>query len=166
MEKVNAVASDTCNQMRAVWDILERDPLFYKVFFVPCVCHVLQLLVKDIFEIPAFSPVLATANKIVSFFNASKLQQARLKTIIRNSDQRVFKLVKSVITRWGTQFKLFTRLVDLKPGLKSYAQLPECTMEQGMKSAILDNNWWVVGLTVTQCFVSRKLLIGGSSSIR
>ena len=38
-KKVNSFATDTCNLKRAVWDIIQEDPRFRHVFFVPCDSH-------------------------------------------------------------------------------------------------------------------------------
>jgi len=50
--KVNSLASDTCNLMKAVWAILENTEGLGHVFYIPCDSHSLQLVVKDLLHLP------------------------------------------------------------------------------------------------------------------
>lgn len=52
--RINSMATDTCNTMRAVWRTLAADNRTQHVFFVPCDSHGLQLLIKDISEVEPY----------------------------------------------------------------------------------------------------------------
>lgn len=50
--RVNSLSSDTCNTMKAVFDILEADNRMRNALFIPCDSHSLQLAIKDILGLP------------------------------------------------------------------------------------------------------------------
>jgi hypothetical protein len=51
-QKLNSFASDTCNSMRAVWNILRNTEGLENLFYIPCDAHSLQLLMKDLLSLP------------------------------------------------------------------------------------------------------------------
>jgi hypothetical protein len=72
---INAVATDTCNDMRAVWRIVGNDPRTLQVFCVPCDSHGLQILIQDILcKIEPVRRVRLAAEHIVASFHHAPLQ--------------------------------------------------------------------------------------------
>jgi hypothetical protein len=76
---INAVATDKCNDMRAVWRIVGNDPRTLQVFCVPCDSHGLQLLMQDILcKIEPVRRIRLAAEHIVASFHHAPLQYALL----------------------------------------------------------------------------------------
>ena len=71
-KKMNSFAIDTCNLKRAVWDIIQHNPRFRHVFFVPCDSYDLQLLIKNILKLSKLDAVFKKALKCVNFLRKVK----------------------------------------------------------------------------------------------
>jgi hypothetical protein len=78
-ERVNSINTDTCSTMRKLHDVLQAKPELEHVFFTLCDSHGLQLLIKDILQIPWFASVVKRISKIVGDFRKSLLQLAILR---------------------------------------------------------------------------------------
>ena len=50
--KVNSFTSDTCNTMKAVWQIIQSTAELEHIFCIGCDSHSLQLLMKDLLGLP------------------------------------------------------------------------------------------------------------------
>lgn len=73
---------------------------------------------KDLITlVPNFKAIHDKAQMIVSKYKTSPLQYARLREIQIEKDGKPNALVLSVITRWGTQYKLITSLLKNKDAL-------------------------------------------------
>jgi len=89
---------------------------------VPCDSHGLQLLVKDIVEhIPVFKATLEQAQAVVKAFKNAPLQLSFLREYQVQHYQQPVALILSVITRWGTQYRLVNSLIKTKDALQYYA---------------------------------------------
>jgi len=119
---INSIITDTCALMFAMWVEMQRFVEFKHCLFIPCDSHGIQLLVKDLLQIPLFQDTLQKAQKIVKAFRHSLLQYARLREFqLQYGDKRHKSLILSVITRWGTQFRLIQSVINSKDALKRYA---------------------------------------------
>jgi len=122
LSRINSIVTDTCALMFAMWMEMQRFIEFNHCFFIPCDSHGIQLLVKDILELPIFKETLLKAQKIVKAFRHSLLQYARLRDLqLQYGTKRHQSLILSVITRWGTQFRLIQSVLNSKDALKRYA---------------------------------------------
>jgi len=99
--------------MRSTWTGLERTDELSHALFIPCDSHGLQLLIKDILELPQIAPIIAKAQAIVSAFHKAKKQYA----ILRSYQNKPQALLLSVIIQWGMQFMLITSLLRYKGAL-------------------------------------------------
>ncbi len=89
---------------------------------MPCDSHGLQLLVKDIVEhIPVFKATLEQAQAVVKAFKNAPLQLSFLREYQVQHYQQPVALILSVITRWGTQYRLVNSLIKSKDALQYYA---------------------------------------------
>ena len=52
---------DTRALMSSMWTEMQKVVEFKQVFFIPCDSHGLQLLVKDLLEIPVFRDIMQKA---------------------------------------------------------------------------------------------------------
>ena len=120
LQRINTVATDTCPTMFSVWELMRADNDFKHIFFIPCDSHGLQLLVKDILLLTSFKIILDEAQAIVKAFKNSPLQLARLRAIqqVIYGEQR--SLCLSIITRWGTQYRLVDSVLNSKDALRRY----------------------------------------------
>jgi hypothetical protein len=65
--------------MRKVHDILQSTSELKHVFFTLCDSHGLQLLIKDILQLPWFADVIKSISKIAGSFKKARLQLAILR---------------------------------------------------------------------------------------
>ena len=103
---VNSISTDTCPTMLAMEKVLGQIDEYKHVFFIPCDSHSLQLLIKDIMSIPHLKIILSKAQTIVSAFHKSPLHHALLREEQLDIYKKHYALILSVITHWGTQYRL------------------------------------------------------------
>src|SRR5579859_7209587 len=121
LSRINSLTTDTCTLMFAMWLELQRFPDLKYCLFIPCDSHGIQLLIKDLLLLPAFKDILKKAQIIVTAFRHSLLQYARLREYQRYYNKQPQSLILSIITRWGTQFRLVQSVINNKDALKRYA---------------------------------------------
>jgi len=121
--RINSVTTDTCSTMINMWEQIEKFADFKHCLFIPCDSHGIQLLIKDLLQLPHFSNVANQAQSVAKAFRRAPLQYARLRENQLYFYQRYQSLVLSVITRWGTQFRLIQSVLKSKDALKRYASV-------------------------------------------
>jgi Protein of unknown function (DUF 659)/hAT family C-terminal dimerisation region len=122
ISRINSITTDTCATMQAMEKQLQLSDQFKHVFFIPCGSHSIQLLIKDILAIPRLKSILSDAQAIASAFHKSPLQLAYLREQQINCYGKHYSLVLSVITRWGTQYRLIHSVLRSKEALRKYAE--------------------------------------------
>jgi len=116
--------------------------------FIPCDSHGIQLLVKDLLKLPGFNEITQKAQCIIKSFRHAPLQYVRLREFQVEYYKKLQSLILSVITRWGTQYRLVRSLLKSKDAIKRYAleyqSLPatEC-LKQPALDAITDKDLWI-----------------------
>ena len=103
------------------WQKLQEYPDMKHCFFVPCDSHGIQLLIKDLLHIPSLKVLHDQAQAIVKAFKKAPLQYARLRDYQVQTYGFKQALCLSVITRWGTQFRLIDSVLKNKKALRRYA---------------------------------------------
>lgn len=142
LDLINSIATDTCPTMLAVWVTLARFPDLKHCFFIPCDSHGMQLLIKDLLQLPCFQTILDRAQAIVKAFRNAPLQYSRLRTyqLLKYGERRALCL--SVITRWGTQFQLVESVINNKAALREYLNhFDEVPVE--IRESIRSNEFWI-----------------------
>ena len=121
LSRINSLSTDTCDTMLKTHWLLQQYSELKHVFFIPCDSHGLQLLVKDVVTLPIFETTLNKAQKIVKAFKKSPLQLARLHNLQEELyDGKRKSLCLSVITCWGTQYRLIESVINTKDALRRY----------------------------------------------
>jgi len=77
--RVNTVTMDTYSMMFSMWEQLESYNDFKHCLFIPCNSHGIQLLIKDVLELPPFSSIVKQAQILVKAFRKAHLQYACLR---------------------------------------------------------------------------------------
>jgi len=77
-DRINSIATDMCPTMLRVWEILQKFDWFKHCLFIPCDSHGLQLLIKDLLDLPVFKELHNKIQTIAKAFKNSPLQYARL----------------------------------------------------------------------------------------
>ncbi len=72
MKKIKSIATNTCNLHHAVWDILAANPKLKHALFILYDSHGLQLLIKDLLELPSIGKVFQKVLKIVNTLKKMK----------------------------------------------------------------------------------------------
>ena len=124
--KVNSIATDTENTMRSFIECLHHKPEWKHVFWAPCDSHGLQLLMMHIAELKhgdykPFAELFKRASNIVGFFHRADKQLKILRNIQKEIYGNVYALTLSVLTRWGTQYRLLHSLTRSRRALQLYA---------------------------------------------
>jgi hypothetical protein len=108
--KIRAFSTDTASVMQAAWREL-KNSAFPNAIFIPCEAHRLNLLVGDIVALPEFAEVYKLATALVNYLrNAPKLYALLGEYQVKILGELKL-LVVSVLTRWGTTFRLADRLL-------------------------------------------------------
>jgi hypothetical protein len=121
LAKVNAFSTDTCATMESLWERLEQISAFRNALFVPCESHSLQLLIKDLLEIPEFAQTHRDCANIVAYFKSASKQYALLRDFQQLEYSKRIALIISVITRWGTQFRMIERILQMQQALMAWS---------------------------------------------
>lgn len=95
LSRVNSITTDTCSTMRSMHEMLRRIPGLQHVFFTLCDSHGLQLLIKDILQLPWFKELMKKISKLVSAFRKSPLQLA----ILREHQKKEYGRHRALILR-------------------------------------------------------------------
>lgn len=107
--------------MRSFWSIMGEKPAWDHSFFVPCDSHGIQLLMKHISELNWFCTTFKRAQQIATFFHKAEKQLEILREEQVKQDGRTYALTLSVITRWGTQYRLLLSLARSREALRHYS---------------------------------------------
>ena len=143
LNRINSISTDTCPTMFAMHDILRESPELRHVFFIPCDSHGLQLLCKDLLTIPRFSLTHKKAQIIVKAFKKAPLQYAHLREFQHQIYNQNYTLILSVITQWGTQYRLISSLLRSKDALRRYAEVHKVKdLGHDAFEYICDNAFW------------------------
>lgn len=119
---MNSVATDTCNTIRSLWEILHTKERFKRTFFILCDSHGLQLLIKDIVEDPMFNDTMSDANYITAYFRGANKQLALLRHYQQLEYGDTYELTLAVKTRWKTQYKVLRNVKRSMDALKRFAR--------------------------------------------
>jgi len=154
--RFNSFNTDTCNTMRAVWSLVERDRRTKHVFCIACNSHGLQLLIYDLLDIEPYSTLLEKDQTITLFFRRPKLQYAILRKHQHHHFGRSKASVLAVTTLWGTQAGLIGSVLDNKRPLISYPNEENAEPAPDVKSIIGQTAFWA-------CLDDLYTLLGGIS---
>ena len=121
LQRINSIATDTCPTMLSAWGCLRACPELRHVFCIPCDSHGIQLLIKDLLSFGCVTDIIAQAQMVAKTFKNSPLQLSRLRQyqVAAYGEKRTLCL--SVITRWGTQYRLVKSVLRNKDALRQYA---------------------------------------------
>ena len=92
--KINSFSTDTCATMRSLRQLVLQDPNLQHCFWTFCDSHSLQLLIKDILDLPFYKTILDLAITLISGFYRSPLQKARLREEGEKLDKKFRTLIK------------------------------------------------------------------------
>lgn len=109
-------------------------------FFIPCDSHGLQLLLKDILELPKVTNIFNTAKRIVAFFRSSPKQHAILQDLQLKIYKKQISLISSVITQWGSQYRMLHSIHRSNKAIRQWAK--ESPTISPIKSEILSPQFW------------------------
>src|SRR5438046_7935887 len=128
-----------------MWKEVQKFEDLKHCLFIPCDSHGIQLLVGDLLKLPDFNDTIQKAQCIVKSFRHAPLQYARLREFQVEYYKKPQSLILSVITRWGTQYRLDRSL--LKDAIKCYTleyqSLPATQhLKQPALGAITDKDLW------------------------
>jgi hypothetical protein len=126
--------------MHSLWNILASREEVRHVFLLGCDSHGLQLLIKDIICLPSVIKVFKNAQLIVSHFNTAPLQLAILRHIQLQEYKEERALLRSIITRWGSQYLMLQSLNNNEKALTQYVRDNPCKDE--IKGILRSMDFW------------------------
>src|SRR5579859_1654934 len=125
--------------MFSMWEQLESYDNFKHCLFIPWDSHGIRLLIKDVLELPPFSSIVKQAQILVKAFRKAHLQYACLRENQPHFYGRHPSLILSIITRWGTQFRLIQSVLKNKDALRRYASdYRDLPVTQRVKQSAID----------------------------
>ena len=142
--QLNSLVTDTCPAQLNAWFEISRFQDLKHLFIVGCDSHGLQLLIKDIIEMPQSKSIFTQAQEIVQAFSHSPKQLGILRQYMINSLGGIKSFALSVITRWGSQVRMLQSLQRAKLALKVYYTLLPVDARKSIRkhqSLIHNENW-------------------------
>lgn len=124
---VVALVTDNAASMVNLRLWMQRD---YHLLSVPCAAHTIQLVVRDIMDLPAISCYTTVFDKVLDAFK-SKEQRLKLK------QYTPYKLVSANDTRWNSQLLAYERMAAVSDSMRLVAKLPSATVHMQMT----DDQW-------------------------
>ena len=95
---------DNASNCLRTGDLIEQE--WPNIFFTRCTCHCLDLLLEDIGQLRWIAPVLAQANKIVTFVT----RKHTILALYRQFSKK--ELLKPSTTRFAYSFIMLVNLLD------------------------------------------------------
>jgi len=125
--------------MFKMWLEIQKLDGFKHVFFIPCDSHGLQLLVGDLLKILVFKEVLNKAQTVIKSFHHSLLQYTHLRDFQLQYNKQHRSLILSIITCWGTQYRLLQSVLDSKDALRCYThEFGDLPPKKRLKQVVID----------------------------
>lgn len=114
-EKINAICTDTAANMKAAVALVKKD--FPHVHTIGCASHQLNLVIKDIPELPSLKTTLGEAVEVSKWFRNHQVPLATLKERQMELYKKHISLSLPVPTRWQSNSKCLKSLIDSKDAL-------------------------------------------------
>lgn len=95
--KVDAIVTDNARNMVGSWKILKEK--YPHLVSYGCVAHGVNLLLKDLFEVPTISKCAANVKTIIKFFKNKQIPKQALREVQLNQNQKEIALITAVETR-------------------------------------------------------------------
>lgn len=112
---VVTVVTDTCSTMEKAWGFVMDE--FPWISCLPCVPHVVSLMMKDVAKIAEVDTLIKDENTVVTWFSNHQKPLAILRRKVRDILHMSCELVKAGATRFGTHTLVGARLSKLKNAL-------------------------------------------------
>ena len=121
-DKLCAVVTDNCRVMQAVWDKIEDK--YPQIFANGCAAHVLNLLIKDIFETRDYMDVLDKAKFLSKFIRNHMVILDKFRRIQEaNKHSGVLNCIKAlelpVETRWYSSHGCIRSVLLNRPAIQT-----------------------------------------------
>lgn len=110
------VVTDTCATMQKAWAYVQDE--FPWISCIPCVPHVVSLLMKDVGKVPEVDALIKEEAAVVSWFSNHQKPLAILRSKVMTLLGRKKELVKAGATRFGTHTLVGERLKEVKAALQ------------------------------------------------
>ena len=105
--KIQFFTTDTTNTMPKMVELL-------KMYWVPCIAHVFNLVVKDALDVEDVKALLKKARKICTFYSKSSKNAEDLIHFQQQNDLKVLKVLIDVKTRWNSTLRMVDSIVKNK----------------------------------------------------
>lgn len=126
LSRIKSVCTDTEATMRATHNLLQQKEELKHVIFSLCDSHGLQLLIKDLLNHQEFEELVKDVGIVLAFFSRSKIQLNRLRSCQKARWAGTTRaLIRSVISRWGTQNHSFLPFLRSRDPLCDWTTLLE-----------------------------------------
>jgi hypothetical protein len=118
-DKVRAVITDHAANMKLAWRLLKDK--YPTLITYGCQAHGLNLLIRDIINLPLIKKVLGKCMKIIKFFTQKQLPRQWLKNVQLEKGGKEIALTKPVETRWGSYLASFESILKNREYLQTLA---------------------------------------------
>jgi hypothetical protein len=139
--RVTSLSTDTCNTNISLWTKANSDIRTRDWLMVPCDSHGIQLLIKDILMLPSIDHLWKQASTIVNGLRNAPKQYKFLQIEQFRQYGKRKALVASVITRWGTQYRLLKALLDSKRAITYFCANDD--VDFGYKELLKTKDFWI-----------------------
>ena len=115
--KVVAGSSDTARNINKTISTLMTN-----ILYVPCLCHKLNLVIRDILdsdkEDNELNVILTKCRKLVGCFKHSNLLTEKLNKYFTFNEKELIKLKQEVITRWNSTYIMLKSILKASSGIR------------------------------------------------
>jgi hypothetical protein len=139
---VQVVTDNGANYKAAGKILMQRIPTLY---WSPCACHCLDLMLEDIGKLKAFKKPIARGRRVTTFI----YRHGRILSLMRKATGGL-DLVRPAATRFATSFLALKSLVKHKQALRSLFtcmgwvrnKLAKTTAGMNVQDIVLSAEWW------------------------
>lgn len=87
--------------IRATWWVLASKPKLRHAFFIPCDSHGINLLIKEILNLPSIVKIFTASKNVVSYFHTHARNHASLHQKQKDIYGKIYDFTTAVLTHGG-----------------------------------------------------------------
>jgi hypothetical protein len=149
--KICSVITDNAANMKKAWELIEDK--YSHIFANGCAAHMLNLLVKDILQLPLFQSTFEKSVELVKHIQSSQELLFRFRTIrssLKSAHQieRELELCLPVATRWYSSKKCISSVILNRDVIISLSSLSRSSFDPELASMLQGEDFWAL---LAQC---------------
>ncbi|XP_014208329.1 uncharacterized protein LOC106639307 [Copidosoma floridanum] len=153
-ERVLGVCLDSVSTCENLWDLMQQKYEEYNISFYYCISQTLNLLLKEISELPSISILLKQALTMIKEIRHSEVMSTLLNEVQKNDEKALNNFVLKIpgTKKWSSYLVCLDSLLDHKDDLQVlvFSSKTEKYVSKVTKELISDEEFWNKILSYTK----------------